>query len=518
MRTLQALGAIALADFRERTRRESFLVALALVGWLAFAVASRRIVLHLDTYEGVMNAAWLGSLIALVVCVSLGWLGFFLINSSIELDRRTGTGEILAASPISRVQYTVAKWLSNLAVLALLVVLLMTASVFLHWRAMQQSSLDLRALLAPIVMIAGPLIALTAACAVLFESVRFLKGGLGTAVWLFGFLILVPVSMHWATGRFVGLDLFGFKLLIPSMGAAAKAAFPAYRGGFALGIVPQGEPQLFHWAGLEWPAWIVMQRLLWLLVAAALALLAAAFFDRFDPAVAASVQPRRGLTELPPESVLEPTHERPGAGMLPTALRRFALGYRLLAEVQLLLKGASRIWLVVALGLAVGGLFATSPDARSTLLLLAWIWPVLIWSSMGCREARAGTREFLFGCSHPLLLQLPAQWLAGFLVTVLAGSGVLLQLLIVGDVASLQAWLAAAVFIPSLALMLGVISGASKVFEVIYLLLCYIGPLNKVEQLDFIRMHAPSAPGVWLATAAASLGIALLWRWWQLNR
>jgi hypothetical protein len=100
----------------------------------------------------------------------------------------------------------------------------------------------------------------------------------------------------------------------------------------------------------------------------------------------------------------------------------------------------------------------------------------------------------MFACRHPLLLRQPAQWLAGLLVAVLAGGGVLLRLLAAGDTSSIEAWLAAAVFIPSLALMLGVVTAASKVFEVTYLLLCYAGPLHGVSVLDFIGTHGTSAP------------------------
>jgi hypothetical protein len=44
-------------------------------------------------------------------------------------------------------------------------------------------------------------------------------------------------------------------------------------------------------------------------------------------------------------------------------------------------------------------------------------------------------------------------------------------------------------FIPSLALMLGVWTGSSKAFEVAYVLLWYLGLLNKVSELDYLGMH-----------------------------
>ena len=43
-----------------------------------------------------------------------------------------------------------------------------------------------------------------------------------------------------------------------------------------------------------------------------------------------------------------------------------------------------------------------------------------------------------------------------------------------------------ALFIPSLALALGIWSGSRKLFEVVYMLWWYAGPINQVDTLDFM--------------------------------
>jgi hypothetical protein len=517
MSALRAVSGMAYADFRERTRRTSFLVALTLIAWLAYAVVVGRISLRLEQYQGVVNSAWLGSLIAIVVSSVLGWFGFFLINNAIHLDRSTGTGEVIAATAISRMQYTLAKWLSNFAILSLLMALLMLASIFLHWRYLRHAPLDLFALLMPLAIIDLPLLALVSACAVLFESVRILRGGIGNALWLLGFTTAAAVFGKIATGSLAALDPLGLALLTSSMGAAVKSQFPAYHGGFALTFVSHGELQRFSWAGVTWSAGILIERLLWLVVAVALALLAAGLFDRFDPAARRWRHPPDSTQQqTPTKSAPGRKHEPVSAGVLPAAVRRFSAFYLVSVELRVLLKGARPFWYLVALALAVGGLFTTSPAARAVILLLAWIWPVLIWSAMGCREAREGTSEVVFSCPHPLRM-LAAQWLAGVIIAALAGCGVFLRLVSSGDAASLGTWAAAVVFIPSLALMLGVVSGTSKLFEVAYVLLCYVGPLNGIAALDFIGMGGSPSPLMWLGLSVASIAIGLSWRWWQLN-
>jgi len=48
------------------------------------------------------------------------------------------------------------------------------------------------------------------------------------------------------------------------------------------------------------------------------------------------------------------------------------------------------------------------------------------------------------------------------------------------------AWGTGALFIPTLAFALGVWSGSNKLFEVVYMLYWYTGPVNRVESLDFM--------------------------------
>jgi hypothetical protein len=203
------------------------------------------------------------------------------------------------------------------------------------------------------------------------------------------------------------------------------------------------------------------------------------------------------------------------AHALPAVVRGFSPAYRVYVELHLMLKGTRLLAYAVALGLAIGGLFAPSAGARQMLLLAAWIWPLLVWSSMGCREAREGMSEIVQACGRPLLLRLPTQWFAGFLVAAVSGCGVLTSLLVAGDADGLLAWISAAVLIPSLALMLGTVTGATKVFEVLYLALCYVGPLNGVAPLNFIAESSASPHWVWLACSAICVVITVLWRWRQ---
>jgi len=81
----------------------------------------------------------------------------------------------------------------------------------------------------------------------------------------------------------------------------------------------------------------------------------------------------------------------------------------------------------------------------------------------------------------------------------------------------LIAFLSAALFIPSLALALGVWSHSSKPFEILYITLWYLGPLNKTPGLDFIGANSAGYPEFYIPLAIALIAFAFFGRSRQLR-
>ena len=151
--------------------------------------------------------------------------------------------------------------------------------------------------------------------------------------------------------------------------------------------------------------------------------------------------------------------------------------------------------------------------ARSGVIAAAWIWPTLIWSQMGTREAQFSTRSLIFSAPKIFPRQLLAVWSAGVLVAVTIGSGLGLHLLIAGDWQGLGAWLAGAMFIPALAMALGVLTESRKPFEAIYTIWWYVGPLHHLRGMDFMGTTAESSTAMgYLVAGLALVAVASLWR------
>jgi hypothetical protein len=474
---------LARADFLERVRRYSFLLTLAFAAGLAYLIFAGIISLQLGEYRGVYNSAWAGSMLTLVGTTYISLAGFYMVKNTIQRDQQTRVGLVLATTPMSKSLYTLGKALSNFAVLAAMVSVLAAAAVILELVRAEAGGLEPGKLLAPFVWVGLPAMAMTAAVAVLFETLPVLRGGAGNVIYFFAWTTYVGVSGLTGVNDYIGLGFF-----MRRMGDALKRIDPSYQGGFAFGHPNAQAAKTFLWNGVDWTPQVLLGRLQWVAIAIGIAWLSALFFHRFDPARERS----RRKMEAPEPSEEQRAPATPIAEIHLTPLARTARSSQLprlvAAELRLMLKGQRWWWYLVATGLFVASLAVPDTQARQALAAFAWLWPVLIWSQMGAREARYDTQKLVFSCAHALDRQLPAVWAAGVVVAISTGGGSGIRLLIAGDWPGFAAWLAGALFVPTFALALGVWSGSSRLFEALYTLWWYVGPMNHIPVLDFTGM------------------------------
>jgi hypothetical protein len=515
--TGRVLYQIARADFLERVRRYSFLVTMAAAVYLGYAVNAGTIGMTLGTYRGVPNSAWIGFQMAMTTASFVSLVGFYIIKNAVERDRQTRVGQIIAATPVTKPIYLMGKFLSNFAVLGTIVLVLSIAALVMQLLN-RAYSLELWPLLSPFLLMALPMMALTAAVAVVFETIGFLSGGFGNVAYFFfwgGSLAIGIVSKQTA------LDPLGFALMDRTIMAAVRASHPDYDGGLSIGgggMMHAATMKPFEWGGVHWTPAFVGMRLVWFAVAAGIVLVGTLFFDRFDSSrVPLLRRGRKNGAENAPEGIPAPPPVPVHITLTPVVKGRlsFRFGAVLLAEVRLMLKGLRWWWYAGALGLLIAQAVNPLPVARHVVLALSWLWPILIWSAMGTRELRHGTDQLLFSSARSLSRQLPALWLAGVVLSLLTGSIVGLRLAIAGDGTGVLAWLAGAIFVPSLALTLGVVSGSSKLFEGLYTTLWYIGPMQgspdkALDYLGALPGHAAAMAPVYLGISAG-LGIIAFW-------
>ena len=531
MSTLRVLYQSARADFLERTRRYGFLITIGLTIYVAYLyippASSGYLGFSLGGVRGVYNSAWIGGIITLLCVTLLVLPGFYLVKNSITRDIDTRVGEIIATTPISKWSYAFGKMLSNLAYLCAMTAVIAGAGIVMQLIRAEDTHINLWGYLGPLLLSALPMMMLVSALALLFESIPVLRGGFGNILYAFLWLTSLIISIMLSDPSVVQADMtgsmhanadpMGMTAIVADMQDTGRQTYPEIQSGFVIGGSPvQGALRTFVWNGTAWTMQAISGRLLWIAVALGIAALAAVFFNRFDPSTEHGRREKARVPEKDEQAVIpapatrrRETHLTPLQARSGSALSLFVRTW--LAELLLIFKGVRWWWYLVTLGILIATLTAPLNIVRHYLLLAAWVWPILLWSPLGNRAIRARTQQLTFSAPYPLQRQLPAMWLAGFTLAVLSSAGYAIRVLGTGQLPVLFAWLVGAAFIPSLALALGAWSRSSKLFEVVYILLWYVGPMNGMAALDYMgTTDAAIALGTPLYFLAASLVLMVL--------
>jgi len=536
MKTLRLIYHVALADFFERARRFSFLITLVAVIGLGMLVINGSMIFQLrpadpnpyaPAYQGEPNSAWIGVMTVLVTNTFLMLFGFYLVSDCIKRDIHTGVGQIIATTPVRRATYLVGKWISNFVVLSVME-LILAISALIMVLLKSEAALALGPLLMPFLAAAFPAMAFTAALAVFFETVPWLRGAVGNIVYFFLWMGIAMASMSLLNAQFFINDPLGFNVFYASLHESALVAYPnATINGIGVGMFSTEQVKLFSWPGLAWTPGIVASQWLWAVISLGLILLSALWFARFDPSREGHRQSKRKIALGEDDEALTPRKDG-----FRTLLKGFAslasrLAQRvdlspfisklaqvspflgvLFAELRMLLKGRRWWWWLITIGLNVAFLVSPYSTVKEYVLPIAWLWLLPVLAQMGSRERMNNTYQMVFSSSRPVLRQLPAAWLAGIISTALLVIAGAVVSLINRDLIALSGWVGAVVFIPTLALALGVFSSGNRLFEVVYVIWWYSGPMQKIPVMDFTS----GSPQFYLLAAAGLLLLSAFWR------
>ncbi|WP_229868976.1 ABC transporter permease [Streptomyces inusitatus] len=524
---MRMLTGLAVADFRDRVRRPAYAVILAsavALGYVAVPDSDAKwMIMQIGDHRGTYNSAYVGMVTALAsgLWITLG--GFYVVRNSIERDRSTRVGQLLAATPLRTSAYMVGKFLSNLMLLSSMLAVLAVTALVMQLARGESHDIDLIALWQPFVLIALPLVALTAAFALLFESLPLLRTGLGNILW---FCVWMVVSTA-GQGPGLPLDGIGVNSVVRSMYADMVAQGIDVGGSFSLGLTYLDKPLgLFTWDGFTPTADYALGRAALLLIAVVIAVLPALWFHRFDPA-----RGRPSLARVPAQSqtedLVQPAfidevgpHQGSPRPTVATLLRTRpdpgAVTLRLWAgEVRILLQGVRWWWWTGAAFLTFSAL--ASPEIHGivrVMLPLSWIWPILIWSRLGTQRHEYHV-DGMLGAYPSVRRRILAEWAAGLTVTVVAGIGPFIRLVAAADWLGLAGWAGGALFIPSLALALGTLSRTHRLFQAVYLPLWY-SVANGLPIFDFMGALRDSSelaaaqPSVTLAVSAALMAVVFM--------
>lgn len=509
MRKINNILSIMKADFLERIRQDSFLVIILFMVYVAYLfvpVKNSKFYLTLKLkqgatfYRGIYNSPWLGSLSALITVTLMTLIGFYIVKNAIERDRDTGVGQIIASSSVGKIEYLLGKTLSNFIYLSVTVVVIAITTLGMQLMRGESLNIEVWKLFAPFLIIVLPAMFLISAIAIFFEVTPFLSKGIGNFVYLclYIFLMVIGTSNNsqningtkMAFGSKSVYDISGFTILGDRLKMATMDVFPHYTGeNFAVGYgTDLSNIKTFVWSGEGWSSDVIISRIFWISVAIVIVLISSLIFKKSNLIYKEKVKKKfktklninifKGQkNKIKGDVVLTPYNERK------IKSRTIDMIY---SEFILIFKGLSKWWYLVAGGLIVAGLSAPIDAVKSYILPITWIWPVFIWSKIGVSEKKYGTEQYIYCCNNFNIIQYLILWISGVILSLLTACGVCVNLLMKGDILGVLAILVGAAFISALALVLGIWTGKPKLFEIIYMILWYIGPINRTPEFDYM--------------------------------
>ncbi|AIQ68216.1 hypothetical protein PGRAT_11795 [Paenibacillus graminis] len=471
-------------------RSYSFLFVIGISVFAGYAcvpdAAAGYEIFYIGGVRGIYNSAWLGGLAAMLTTMLLWLFGFFMLRSQISGDARLKLGPLIASAPVWKIRYITAKAAANFVVLLVIGAVLLGAFMAMQLLRGESSQLRLTDYMAPFFFVTFPSLFLLASLTVLFDVFPGLKGVVGNVLffclWIAVGVVSIAAPSEW-------WDLFGVSGILNAMAHSAAEHYPSLsslEASGSFGYYPtQGQIPTFEWQGAAWDSSHVPVRLVWIAAGIGGIVLSALLFRRFEHPEASKVHPHasdRGETPVLPVIAME--HSRSLKLSPAVKVKGARLPRRVKAELKLMLKGMSLWWTLPAIALIAAPLLVTA-NSVNNLLPFIMIWPLALWSQMGTRDQHYFTTGLTLSCSSPLA-KWWTEWLSGVFITLLFSSGAIFRFIAENQMPALLAWGTGLLFIPTLALALGTLGGSKKLFEVIYLLWWYMGPLNHVPSLDFL--------------------------------
>jgi hypothetical protein len=525
---LSRLLAIASADLRARLRRPAMLVFLGLL--LAAASTtfpdprSGQGILSIGGRRAVYTSAALAVATAGLLPVLLGLFGFYAVSNAISLDRRSGAGPLIGATPVTNGEYLLGKLLGNLSLLSV-VTLAFSVVVMAVQVVHGEAPLEPAVFLSHLLVVALPALLAVASFALLFESVPFLSGRFGDVAFFFVWVVTLSMPVLFGDpdkGAYpayaAALDWNGLGFLITEIQRVTGSGSMSI--GWGTGTHSQGAPVVFP--GFGFSPGMLGKRALAFLPPLALLPVALAAFDRFDPARRLASASTKASLVSRLSALLRPAAARLLEIVVPAERVATRPGLLSASLTDLLVTLRLRPLLVAGIPSAALVALLVPPATAASLLSAAFVLLALLLADIGTREERTGLGR--------VVAATPGAGGRLTAVKLLSAAATALLLLVpfgarasVAHGLALPAAVAGAFFAAALAVVLGQATGSPKPFVGLLLGLWYVAMSDKgrTAALDLAGFSGAATPGSivgWLAVAVLLAAGALLLERFRLSR
>lgn len=498
MNNIRIICSIAVADFLDRIRNKGILITIMIIMYISYLFvpdkgATAYFTLKISSggynYRGIYNSQWLGVLSTVCFIIVFSLIGFYIAKNCIKREINLGIGQISATSSVQKWKYIIGKVLSNVMYLSVTLIAVLVTIIMLQLVRGESSSINIVSYLLPYIVFIIPLIVIISTIAVIFEIIPFLRGTIGNIAYFFLWAILIAKTME-SNNSLRKFDLTGVSTIVDKIIIAVKKIVGADVDSM-IGYVaePFSNMKTFLWSEQWWELNLIPSRLLWILITLSVLLPFIIIFNRRDLAkkVRLSKSNKKKSSKLTKTNIGNAKKDIV-LTKYENSKNRFRIFKMIYLELLKVSKGLPKFWYVFMISINIISIIFMNNNeiVRRLILPINWIMPLFLWSRFSIIEKSNNTECYTFACNFYRVNQFFTIILSGVIFTIFMNLGLIISFALKGSILSVVYIVLGSVFIIAMAFFIGSSVGNSTIYELIYIIIWYVGILNQMPYLDFL--------------------------------
>ncbi|MFC3034726.1 hypothetical protein ACFOEE_19660 [Pseudoalteromonas fenneropenaei] len=424
---------------------------------------------------GAYNSVWMAIIYSMMTSMLVALFGFYFIKGAISLDRKRNLGVLLAHTSMSNTEYILQKTLASWMVLTTLCGTTLLTTMLLNVFVYDQYSFELGIYIKLFVVVLLPSLFVCAAFASLFDSHPRLASSLGNVVYFFLFAGILSS---------LGGSQPGFVEISAQINEAILAAYPNTTGsGVSIGVLVDSPENLKALGSilikdLSFNSGLLSESALVLLFGFAVFALAVVVFDRFKHV------PKKSIKKDNRTLVSARLFDRLRALYPNSPLVRLFI-----TELSLLTRAIPKfLWLaMLILNLSIVALLQN--DTAKLLMGLLCLLNLNMLGKLGIREDKAQLGLLLNHCTVSETHRRYTQIMTAVLIMIGTQLGSVVWVWVqYGLLNAISLIIGCTVWV-LLSFVIGPWFKQRHPFDLVFLIIWYLGPMNGFEAMDFLAIH-----------------------------
>lgn len=454
------------ADLLERTRKFSFFVLCAAAVFLAFFSIPNieapfvSIAIEPNIFSQGTNPSWIPITIALCGGILFPIIGLSYIKSNISVDRNTGFLYMIQSMNMKKSHYIIGKFFSNLIVLTFIWILVIISAIVMICIQFPNQQIRLYDFISPFLSLYTGII-FVAAFSIFLESIFLLSNKFGNAIGITILFVIFLINYINSSSEYFLFRIFDFSSyrwimdsinnsVIPSIGRSVKETGILVPGGIFADSIGKQE-LMFH--GLIMSYSYVIDKIIFIIVCFLLVFLAIILLESNEQKKVDYIKKSK---------------------LLYTKKIHKNYNKQFILELQIIFNDMSKYWFLLFVCLWISTIFVPLKYVQGYIWILLLIISVPVFSQMGCREYEYGLTDYFKTIKSALLKQIVYSYLCGVIFLFIITCPVIVRTLSTRNYLSSISYMLCSFFIPAFACFLGEYFKSKRVFETIYLIVCFL--------------------------------------------